>query len=82
MPASRLIAGMARSCKWLTQKVGCILSARINRRTGFHRNANRQLRFSGSCTVNCLILCRHQILITHVFWGATIPPTGPQRLSM
>jgi hypothetical protein len=44
MPASRLIAGMARSygCpaisftdKWLTQKVGCIEGARINQHAVF-----------------------------------------------
>jgi hypothetical protein len=30
-----LIAGMARSYKWLTQKVGCIEGARINQHAVF-----------------------------------------------
>ena len=55
MPASRLIAGMARSygCQAisftngrLTQKMSCIKDTRVNHHANFHGNINGQLRFS------------------------------------
>ena len=38
MPAIKPLAGMARSYKWFTQKVGCIEGARINQHAVFRFN--------------------------------------------